>query len=104
MRPPQPQFSLPTPKYLSFHGSPRPFARRRSPIGLLPSKVTYSTHCDISCTVPLPTLPQMYGSHSNCSQRSMNSWVPKALFSTTPPQCVLIMVGRFSCGPMPSIQ
>ena len=30
--------------------------------------------------------------------------MPKWLFSVTPPQCVLIMVGRFSRGPMPSIQ
>ena len=59
---------------------------RKMPIGLLPSEVTYSTHCDISCTVPLPTLPHIYGSHPSCSQRSMNSCVPKWLFSTTPPQ------------------
>lgn len=59
---PQPQFSLPTPKYLISHGSSRPFCRRQFAIGLLPSKVRYSTHCDISWTVPLPTLPQLYGS------------------------------------------
>src|SRR5512146_732960 len=104
MRPPQPQFSLPTPKYLSLHGSARPFLRRRSAIGLVPSKVIYSTHWDISCTVPLPTLPQTYGSHSNCAQRSINSCVPKWLFSVTPPQWVLTIVGRFSYEPMPSIQ
>ncbi len=34
----------------------------------------------------------------------MNSWVPKWLFSTTPPQWVLIIAGRFSRGPMPSRQ
>ncbi len=34
----------------------------------------------------------------------MNSCVPKWLFSTTPPQLVLIMAGRFSRGPMPSFQ
>ena len=34
----------------------------------------------------------------------MNSCVPKLLSSTTPPQCVLIIDGRFSRGPMPSFQ
>ena len=34
----------------------------------------------------------------------MNSWVPKWLFSTTPPQLVLIIDGRLSRGPMPSRQ
>ena len=34
----------------------------------------------------------------------MNSWVPKLLSSTTPPQWVLIIDGRFSRGPIPSIQ
>ena len=34
----------------------------------------------------------------------MNSCVPKLLSSTTPPQWVLIIDGRFSRGPMPSFQ
>jgi hypothetical protein len=34
----------------------------------------------------------------------VNSWVPKLLSSTTPPQWVLIIEGRFSRGPMPSFQ
>ena len=34
----------------------------------------------------------------------MNSCVPKLLSSTTPPQWVLIIAGRFSRGPMPSFQ
>ena len=104
MLPPQPQFSLPTPQYLTFQGSSRPFCRRQSAIGLIPSNVKYSTHCCISWTVPLPTLPQMYGSQPSCSHRSRNSCVPKWLFSVTPPQCVLIIVGRLVRGPMPSFQ
>ena len=31
---------------------------QRPTSGSLPARVMYSTHCDISCTVPLPTLPQ----------------------------------------------
>ena len=34
----------------------------------------------------------------------MNSWVPKLLSSTTPPQWVLIIDGRLSRGPIPSFQ
>ena len=34
----------------------------------------------------------------------MNSCVPKLLSSTTPPQWVLIIEGRFSRGPIPSFQ
>ena len=34
----------------------------------------------------------------------MNSCVPKLLSSTTPPQWVLIIDGRFSRGPIPSFQ
>ena len=62
MFPPHPQLSLPTPKYFSFHGLSRPFARRSFASVESPSAVMYSTHSIISCTVPLPTLPQMYGS------------------------------------------
>src|SRR5487761_2762089 len=91
MFPPQPQLSLPTPKYGSFHGCSRPFLRRRLDMGDWASEVTYSTHSIISCTVPLPTLPQKYGSQPSCAHRSRNSCVPKWLFSTTPPQWVLIM-------------
>ncbi len=43
-------------------GFSRPFARRRSAIGDTPSKFMYSTHSLISRTVPLPRLPQTYGS------------------------------------------
>ncbi len=104
MLPPQPQFSLPTPQKRTFHGSARPFARRSSAIESSPSEVRYSTHCCISRTLPEPTLPQMYGSHPSWSHRSMNSWVPKWLVSMTPPQWVLMFLGRCSRGPMPSIQ
>src|SRR5690625_3144369 len=104
MFPPQPQFSLPTPKYFNFHGSSCPFSLRQFAIGDSPSKVIYSTHSDISWTVPLPTLPLMYGSAPNISQNIMNSWVPKWLFSTTPPQCVFTIRLRCSRGPTPSFQ
>ncbi len=40
----------------------------------------------------------------NFSHRSRNSWVPKELSSTTPPQFVLTIRLRCSCGPMPSFQ
>ncbi len=49
-----------------FHASSWPFSLRRSAIGEMPSIVMYSTHSDISCTVPLPTLPLTYASHSSC--------------------------------------
>src|ERR1700742_4145997 len=104
MFPPQPHDSLPTAKYFSFHGLSRPFCLRKFANGLSASEVMYSTHSIISCTVPEPTLPQMYGSQPTCSQKSMNSCVPNELSSTTPPQCVLIIFGRRSRGPMPSRQ
>src|SRR5690554_2752305 len=104
MLPPQPQFSFPIPQNFTFHGSSRPFFRLRLAIGLSPSKVMYSIHLDISSTVPLPTFPLIKGSVPNCSHRSRNSCVPKLLSSTTPPQWVLIILGRSSRGPMPSIQ
>ena len=49
MLPPQPQFSLPTPKYVIFHGFSRPFLRRRLASSLSPSKVMYSIQSRISC-------------------------------------------------------
>ena len=64
----------------------------------------YSTQADISCTVPLPMLPQMYGSQPTCSQRSKNSCVPNWLGSFTPPQLVLTIGTRLSRGPTPSVQ
>ena len=64
----------------------------------------YSTHCAVSCTVPLPTFMDTYGSHSNNSHRFRNSCVPKLLSSTVPPQLLFTMRGRFSLGPIPSIQ
>src|SRR6516162_784649 len=104
MLPPQPQLSLPTPKYVSFHGFSRPLERRRFAIGESASDVMYSTHCAISCTEPLPRFPQTYGSAPSCSQKSKNSCVPNAFDSFTPPQWLLVMLGRLSRGPMPSIQ
>ena len=104
MLPPQPQFSLPTPKYLTRQGFSRPLARRRFAISLSPSNVMYSTQSCISLTVPEPTLPATYASQPSCSHRSRNSCVPKAFVSVTMPQCVLIIAGRLSRGPMPSIQ
>src|ERR1039458_5161458 len=101
MLPPQPQLSLPTAQNGTFHGLSRPFCRRKLAIGESAALVRYSTHCIISCTEPLPTLPQMHGSEATCSQKVLNSWVPKWLFSTTPPQVVLMMAGRLSCGPTP---
>ena len=38
------------------------------------------------------------------AHRSRNSCVPQWLFSVVPPQCTLTIDGRFSRGPMPSIQ
>ena len=61
MRPPQPQFSLPTPKYGRRKGSARPLARLRFTMLESAALVMYSTHCIISSTLPLPTLPQTYG-------------------------------------------
>src|SRR5690554_1792265 len=104
MLPPHPQLSLPIPQNLTFQGSSRPFSRRNLDMGLSPSKVTYSIHLDISSTVPLPTLALIYASVPSCSHRSKNSCVPKLLSSTTPPQCVLIILGLASRGPIPSIQ
>ena len=91
-------------KYFSFHGSCRPFARRWLASGESAALVMYSTQADISCTVPLPRLPQRYGSQPTCSQRSKNSCVPNWLVSCTPPQVVLIIGTRLSRGPTPSVQ
>ena len=73
-------------------------------IGLSPSRVRYSTHSLISCDGAAADVAAMYGSAPSSSHRSMNSWVPKWLFSSTSPQCVLTMRGRWSRGPMPSRQ
>jgi hypothetical protein len=73
-------------------------------MGLFPVRVRYSTQWLISSTVPEPTLPLMYGSASSSAQRSMNSCVPKWLFSSTSPQWVLSIEGRWSLGPIPSRQ
>ena len=59
MLPPQPQFSLPTPKYFRRQGCSWPLRLRSSLMGERPPKVMYSTHSLISCTVPLPRLPFM---------------------------------------------
>src|SRR5688572_10518027 len=104
MFPPHPQFSFSTPQNCTFHGFSCPFFLRRSAIGLTPSKFRYSTHFDISSGVPLPRFPHMYGSVPRSSHRSKNSWVPKLLSSTTPPQCVLIIFGLFARSPIPSLQ
>ena len=104
MLPPHPQLSFPTPRYFNFHALSRPFLRRRLAIGESPSEVIYSTHLASSSTVPLPTLPLTYGSQPSISQRFKNSCVPKLLSSIVPPQLLFTIFGRFSFGPMPSIQ
>ena len=104
MLPPQPQLSLPTPRYLTFHDFSRPFLRRRLAIGVSPSEVIYSTHLASSSTVPEPTFPLMYGSAPSISQRFRNSWVPKELSSIVPPQLLFCIFGRCERGPIPSIQ
>src|SRR4051812_25015303 len=100
MLPPQPQLSLPTPQNFTFHGSSRPFLRRRSAIGLLPGWFTYSHHSCISCTLPLPTLPTMNGSAPSFAVSSRNSCVPTPLSSVTPPQLLFTRLGRCDRGPM----
>ena len=104
MFPPHPQFSLPIPKYFTFHGSSLPFSFLSLVIGLSESEVMYSTHSAISLTVPEPTLPHIYASHSRISISLINSCVPNELSSVTPPQCVLIIEALFSWGPIPSFQ
>ncbi len=66
--------------------------------------VMYSTHLASSSTVPEPTLPEIYGSVPSISHRFRNSCVPKELSSRVLPQLLFTSFGRFSCGPMPSIQ
>ena len=73
-------------------------------MGETPGMLQYSTQSENSCTVPLPTLPEIYGSQPSWRQTSRNSCVPKALFSVTPPQLVLTMVLRCALGPTPSRQ
>src|SRR5688572_28295755 len=92
------------PQYLTFHGFSLPFCLRRSDIGLLPSKVVYCTQSLNSWTVPLPTLPDKYGSVPISSHMSRKLCVPKLLSSVTPPHQRLTMVGRLSFGPIPSFQ
>src|SRR5690554_6067901 len=101
MFPPHPQFSLPTPKYLSFQGFSLPCSFLNSAIGDCPSKVMYSIQSFISCTVPLPTFPHIYGSQPTMLQKSRNSAVPKWLFSITPPQCVFKNFFLLFFGPTP---
>jgi hypothetical protein len=47
------------PQNFTRQGSSRPLALRSLAMGLSPSRVRYSTHSLISCTVPEPTLPLM---------------------------------------------
>src|SRR6476661_667102 len=104
MFPPQPQASFPIPQYFALHGSCCPFFLRRSDIGAFASKFTYCTQSASSCTVPLPTFPEMYGSVPNSLHMLRNSCVPKLLSSVTPPQLVLTIEGRSFFGPIPSFQ
>src|SRR5574344_506719 len=104
MLPPHPQLPLPTPRNFTFHALSRPFWRRSFAIGVLPSLVMYSTHLASSSTVPLPTLPLIYGSQPSISHRLRNSCVPKLLSSIVPPQLLFCIVGRLSFGPIPSVQ
>ena len=103
MFPPQPQLSFPTPRYLTFQGSFLPFLALNSAI-VPPFAVIYSTHFASSSTVPEPTLPEIYGSIPSISQKLRNSWVPKELSSTVPPQLELIIFGLSAFGPIPSLQ
>src|SRR6185312_1155323 len=82
-------------------GCSRPFARRSAAIGESSARVRYSTQSDISATDPDPTFPDTYGSAPSSSHRSMNSWVPNALSSTTSSQCELTIRGRLSRKPDP---
>src|SRR5690606_19437911 len=104
MLPPQPQVSLPIPQYLTFQGFSRPFSIRNSDMGLPFSTLTYCSQSISSCTVPLPTLADKYGSAPSNSHMSRQSCVPKLLSSETPPHQRLIMEGLLSFGPMPSFQ
>src|SRR5574344_35911 len=104
MLPPHPQLSLPTPRNFTFHALSRPFFLLKLAMGESPSEVMYSTHLANSSTLPLPTFPLMYGSQFSISHRFRNSCVPKLLSSIVPPQLLLTILGRFSLGPMPSIQ
>src|SRR4029079_6266435 len=104
MFPPQPQASFPIPQNFTLHALSCPFFLRRSDIGLFASKLAYCTQSANSCTVPLPTFPEMYGSVFSSLHISKNSCVPKLLSSVTPPQFVLTIEGRSFFGPMPSFQ
>src|SRR2546430_11178263 len=104
MLPPQPQLSLPTPQNRTFQGAFRLLFRRRSVIGLVPSKFTYSHQSAISCAVPLPTLPTINGSAPTRSTSSKYSGVPKLLSSLTLPHMVFTIVGRPSRAPSPCFQ
>src|SRR5690606_40367909 len=73
-------------------------------IGLTPSKFVYCTHSATSCTVPLPTFAERYGSVPSSSHMLRKSWVPKLLSSVTPPHQVFTMVGLSFFGPIPSFQ
>src|SRR2546430_17245878 len=102
MLPPQPQLSLPTPQNRTFQGAFRLLFRRRSVIGLVPSKFTYSHHSAISCGVPLPTLPTMNGAAPSRSTSSKYSCVPNLLSSVTLPHMGFPIVGRLSGALFPS--
>src|SRR5436305_11860583 len=104
MLPPQPQASLPTPQNFTRQALSRPFSRRSFDIGLSPSKFAYCTQSDTSCTVPLPTLADKYGSAPNSSHIFKKSCVPKELSSVTPPHHTFTIFGRFALSPMPSFQ
>src|ERR1019366_8701727 len=104
MYPPQPQLSLPTPHNETLYGASCPFFRRISVSVLLPLKFKYSIQFSISCGVPVPTFPAIYGSHPNSLHNFKNSSVPKLLSSVTMPQVVFTRCGLLLSSPIPSLQ
>src|SRR5215469_13707393 len=54
-----PSISLPSPQYLTFHGSARPFCLRRRVMAVSSDELQYSTHCCASFQVPVPRLQQI---------------------------------------------
>ena len=86
------------------HGCSRPFALRRRAIGLSPSRVRYSTHSLISCTVPLPTLPLTYGSAPSSSHKRHELVGAEVVVLLDVAPVRVDHRGRSALGPMPSRQ
>ncbi len=56
-----PYISLPRAQYLTWYGSSRPLARRRSAQSVFRAELQYSTQARASARVPVPMFRQMYG-------------------------------------------